>query len=84
MTDEELLRSFKFLEAEIDTLRARCDALTIALKHVIRASSDPERVERAVRRALEATDERALFSSQVSDGYLASFGATRERILSTR
>lgn len=80
MIEKETLDSLRYLNARLDTLEARSDVLAIALKHVIRTSSDPDRAMRAVRQALESTEERALFSPQASEPYLAAFGAMRERV----
>lgn len=79
MDEKELLKSFQHLQAEQDTLRARCDALTIALKRVIRNSHDPAELTAEILRALEKTSELGL-ASLVSDSYLTSLDAMKARI----
>lgn len=80
MNDNELQRNFARLTAEIDFLRARSDALSIALKYaIINAPNAPELLA-FISEKLDATSDLAIFSSQPSDAYLEAFRIAKDRI----
>ncbi|HEF4732708.1 hypothetical protein C6P96_04890 [Burkholderia multivorans] len=73
MTDEQISDNFKYLIAEIDTLRARSDVLAIALKHTILNSADPEATLETVIKKLDRSNVAALFSSAPTESYVSAF-----------
>jgi hypothetical protein len=73
MTNEEITAGFRYLQAEIELLRARNDVLSIALKRVIVNSHDPRAVYGAVMKSLDVSSALALYSTEPTETYLEGF-----------
>jgi hypothetical protein len=80
MTDHNLSQQFNWLKAEIDALRARNDALMIALKYTIKSSPQAARLIALIEKKLRETKDRALSSDVPSDAYRDAFEGAADRI----
>ena len=61
-------------------LRARNDALTLALKHIILSAPEGRTIVEKITQRLRDTANHALFSSAPSDAYLHAFDAAIQTI----
>ncbi|EON11934.1 hypothetical protein [Pandoraea sp. SD6-2] len=84
MNEQDFKNAVQKSESEADFLRARSDALFIALKVVVQSLPNHGQVMTELESRLNDTSAKTLYSGSQSDAYLHGFDAAVERIFGWR